>query len=626
MSETSEPTSDSPTMEMDLTNSFSNNKIDIGNNKRVFCDTRKDLFNNEDGSFSIKCNDCDFVNKVKNFVEFQNGQSKIKTLKCKKCNKQSVVKIYVDTTQKLLDNKFVTEVSYKIFSCANTVCKSIFRNCHSCNKQLIVKAIPQAIFLASETIVCNCKKVNTVYLHSDELNLRNSNKPGDKSRNVSMTSLSTSVPKKQCIQADPTSGVGASTSAFFTSNKFELLHNKENEALDTRSHSIASSNSAQSRSQSRKRTLADSGDIKAPKAKRQAARKKSPPSTRTKDTTTIKSGYVPPILINDSRYKFSNANDSKKIISDKLISDLSRILATHKARISRNEKSKNIIISVTDLDKRRFCIEEIKKLKPDLAFIAPKPRAEQIRTTKVIIRNMTHDHTQDEQLEEMERCIGIRPLSMKRITSDVQLCIFDGSFSYVELAEKMKKATESFFCAHKIKPERYTTKSDRILQCKNCLRFNHATSACHAQKRNPTTDIMNSHGEIITVCSNCRDVKPEQHTATQSKCPHFQREIKKQKTKREEALLREEEKHHNKQQQQQAPKQETPREHQSRPRERKMRDERKYASVTANNEQQEQSRQQNHGSSRKLSKQEFLEIFERCFMELRNAFLDCDWN
>ena len=85
---------------------------------------------------------------------------------------------------------------------------------------------------------------------------------------------------------------------------------------------------------------------------------------------------------------------------------------------------KNIIISVTNLDKRYLYIQEIKKLKLDLAFIAPKHWSEQIWTNKVIIQNMTHDHTHDEQLEELERCIGIRPLNIKRITKDVPTTIY----------------------------------------------------------------------------------------------------------------------------------------------------------------------------------------------------------
>lgn len=496
---------------------------------QVTCETVREISTNEDGTFTVQCNQCNHYNNIKNFLEWVNGQSKIKTMTCKKCTKTSVIKICTFVNHRQTNCKFIPDVYYKIYSCINTVVRSVFHNCVECKKQRNIKAIPQTEFTAQEEYVCNCLKINTVQIKPSELNL--------KTKKIAIQNQN-KVPRTNevVVKAIP------------THNRFEPLQNsskQEKKGLGTegrrvivpsRSHSASSvsDHSMRSRSQSLKRPHPYEGEgvSEAKKVTRRTGtlnRSPKGPVRNERNMPIRNSTHVPPILITDVRYKYKDNKDLKKVLSDQLVGDLTKLMDKHHGRIIRNERSKNILITLTDLEKRTKAIEDIKCFKPDLAFIAPKPKAEQIKTTKVIIRNMVHDYPVEEQKDEMEKCIGIRPLNIKKITSDVQLCIFSGDLSYNEIAERMKNATEAFYCAYKLRPERYKAASGRVLQCKNCYKFNHATSACHAPKREPTILIKNNQGESVRVCSNCKDVQPEQHSATQIKCPLFKKAIERQK-------------------------------------------------------------------------------------------------
>lgn len=515
--------SDSPTMETDL---LVNREI-VNLDHEVTCEIVREISTNEDGTFTVQCNQCNNKNYIKNFLEWTNGQSKIKTVKCKKCTKTSVIKICTFVNHRHTNSKFIPDIYYKIYSCANTVIRSVFHNCVECKKQRNIRAIPQTEVTAQEEYVCNCLKINTVQIKPTELNLKTKK---------CTTQKRTEAPK---ITKDV-------TNLILSQNPFELLqtnssdlNQEKNEIVTSRSHSAStvSDQPARSRSQSLKRPHPYEGEGVS-QAKKATRRKetihcslKGPVPIEPNRST--RSSHVPPILITDERYKYRNNKDTKKMLSDQLVRDLTKVMSKYHGRIARNERSKNILITLTDLEKRAKAIEDIKCLKPDLVFIAPKPKAEQIATTKVVIRNMGHDNPVEEQKDEMEKCIGIRPLNIKKITSDVQLCIFSGDFSYNEIAERMKNATEAFYCAYKLKPEKYQVSSDRVLQCKNCFKFNHATSACHAPKREPTIQIKNNQNESVRVCSNCKDVQPEQHIATQRKCPVFKKAIERQKNKSE---------------------------------------------------------------------------------------------
>lgn len=525
--------SESPIMETNLINNSEIRKLDF----QVTCETTKEIFTNEDGSFSTQCNNCNYRNNIKNFLDWTNGQSKIKIAKCKKCNHSSVIKICMFVKHNLTENKFIPDIHYKIYSCDNTVAKSITHTCAVCGKQRNIKAIPQTEFTAMEEYVCNCFSINQVQIKSNELNL----KP---KRKTPTHSIVENKEKERRTMKELSSALSLKFN-----NRFATLPVESHPSQDdidheplSRSQSETSlrAHSPRARSQSLKRSnpYDQTGGGKNKRATRRLTPKNSveneTPQMPAVEMESRMSKHVPPILITDPHYKFRDNKDPKKITSDQLVADLTKLLDKYHGTIRRNPRSKNIMITTNDYTSRSNIIEDIKQFKPDLVFIAPKPKGLQIKTTKVVIRNPTLDYDQEKQLDEMERCIGIRPINIKRITFDVQLCIFDGNFSFKEIAERMKNTREHFFHAPRLVPEKYKVSADRVLQCKNCFRFNHATSACHAPKKSPTTQIQNKQGINVKVCSNCLDVQPEQHTATQRKCPLFQKAMERQRKMTEE--------------------------------------------------------------------------------------------
>lgn len=186
---------------------------------------------------------------------------------------------------------------------------------------------------------------------------------------------------------------------------------------------------------------------------------------------------------------------------------------------------KQIHIKPRNGESRKKVIEALRALNEELRFVAPVPKAEQHRTTKVILRKNTYDEPLDVQLNEMERCIGIRPLNIKKIKDHLQLVIFDPSHSFEDLARVMRNTSDHFFGSPKMKPEPYKKDPKRVVQCKNCYLFNHSTTACHGRRCPETITTLNQENMEIDVCYACH--KPG-HGANQVKCERFQAEIKKQ--------------------------------------------------------------------------------------------------
>ncbi|CAG9130327.1 unnamed protein product [Plutella xylostella] len=229
----------------------------------------------------------------------------------------------------------------------------------------------------------------------------------------------------------------------------------------------------------------------------------------------------------------------KKHILDHYIQNTNRVLENlENVILVMASNRRTITIRAYTADIRKIIIEELKKLDDGLRFVARVPKAQQIHHTKVVLNTNTYDETNDSCLEEMERCIGVRPLKMKTIKGNLKLFIFDGAHSYDEVATLMKTTKHAFFGAFSMKPQEYRDDPKRVVQCKKCFLFTHATSACHGEKKDPTCTIQNEEGIDIEICTACK--KPG-HGANQAKCEKFQKAVDRQIAQHEEKIMKQKE-------------------------------------------------------------------------------------
>ncbi|KAG7301191.1 hypothetical protein JYU34_014039 [Plutella xylostella] len=160
-------------------------------------------------------------------------------------------------------------------------------------------------------------------------------------------------------------------------------------------------------------------------------------------------------------------------------------------------------------------------------IIAPKPKADRQMATKIVLKNDTYDESTDTIANEIEDCIGIKPLAIKPLgrAGKIHLLIFDGEYKSRELLANFKNAERKFFCAPTIKVEPYRENPKHIVQCKKCYAFDHSKQSCYGKQEEPQIVLTTAEGTTTKVCRNCKE---EDHGANNAKCPVFKNMIARQ--------------------------------------------------------------------------------------------------
>ncbi|KAG7310961.1 hypothetical protein JYU34_003809 [Plutella xylostella] len=500
---------------------------------------------------------------IKKFHEWQGIQTKIKQLNCKLCNKSSAVKCFLKISANISNGHLVnSENEINIYSCNINFCKINKKDCRKCNKQINVKYIPIIGLQNEEYVTCECGIVNKVISeYKEPKNLPTSTKllPGESDkisrrapRTTQILRLATSsiptnpaIPSARPRDAPPALPLHKETAGGTTATANVRDHNQLSQferamvgsAVTSRKSGISISNSFYSLSvEEEQKDKLEKEENNAPvtsispKPKKRKRGPVSPIATVTprQPSVTTPAIHIPDIII----------TDVKKINDPEFLNKIRKITSQHGARQVMASNRRTITIRAYTADIRKIIIEELKKLDDGLRFVARVPKAQQIHHTKVVLNTNTYDETNDSCLEEMERCIGVRPLKMKTIKGNLKLFIFDGAHSYDEVATLMKTTKHAFFGAFSMKPQEYRDDPKRVVQCKKCFLFTHATSACHGEKKDPTCTIQNEEGIDIEICTACK--KPG-HGANQAKCEKFQKAVDRQIAQHEEKIMKQKE-------------------------------------------------------------------------------------
>lgn len=513
-SETSEMDTDSTTL---INNKNSEYKLTIL--------SVSELSPGNEGQYIVVCWHCAKTNEIKKFHEWHGLQTKIKQLNCRFCNKRSVVKCFLKISANISNGHLVkSENKINLYSCNINFCKINKIDCRKCKGQINVKYMPIMELQSEEYVTCECGIVNKVISEYKEIpgTYHTISKPwlGESGRTTcrtplhaprvaNMTHSSTRARKQLSHATAPTraaaSPVVASQRPGITiSNSFSSLSIENNDKLEREEDN----------------TLATSTSPKPKKRKRSVVSPKATVAQRQPRVIT-QSIHIPDIII----------TDVKKINDPEFLKKIRKITTAHGARHAMAPNKRTITIRVYTADIRKTIIDELRKLDDGLCFVARVPKAQQTHHTKVVLNTNIYDETNEACLEEMERCIGVRPLKIRTIKGNLQLFIFDGAHSYDEIATLMKTSKHAYFGAFSMKPQEYKEDPRRVVQCKRCFLFTHATSACHGEKKHPTSTIQNEEGVEIEICIACK--KPG-HGANQAKCEKFQKAVDRQMVQHEE--------------------------------------------------------------------------------------------
>lgn len=550
------PPENSETSEMDTDSTI------VNNNKyseyKLTQLSVSELSPGNEGQYTVACWHCAKNNVIKKFHEWKGLQTKIKQLNCRHCNKRSAVKCFLKITANISNGHLVkSENKINIYSCNTNFCKINKIDCRKCNGQINVKYMPIMGLQSEEYVTCDCGIVNKViseYKETPKIH-HTSAKPsvgesGHTSRRTPRRAFSvaqaTHLPSSESAVTlrmhSACAGHKETATAFARARNqlspaTEPVHIASNPIFASQRPGVTTSNSFSSLSieNEHDNNQEREGDntiytTTSPKPKKRKRGVGSPNATVTPHHPRVitQPNHIPDIII----------TDVKKINDPELLKRIRKITTEHGARHAMAPNKRTITIRVYTEDIRKTIIDELRNLDDGLRFIARVPKAQQTHHTKVVLNTNIYDETNEACLEEMERCIGVRPLKMTTIKGNLHLFIFDGAHSYDEIATLMKSTKHAYFGAFSMKPQQYKDDPRRVVQCKSCFLFTHATSACHGEKKQPTSTIQNEEGVEIEICTACK--KPG-HGANQAKCEKFQKAVKRQIVQHEEKVRKQRE-------------------------------------------------------------------------------------
>lgn len=542
-----EPPQNSKTSEMDTDSAI---KVNNRKNSNYKLSSVCELSPDNEGQYSVACWHCSKINIIKKFHEWHGLQTKLKQLNCRFCNKRSAVKCFLKISPNISNGHLVNSINeINVYSCNINVCKINKIDCRKCEKQINVKYMPIMGLQNEEMVTCECGTVNKLvseYKETSKIQQTSAKPSQDGSRHT--TRRTPRHPFSGTIITTRTLGNETATAArtpidilpTHGDEKVTISSNLRAHSMATSSHetvyvraaSLASQQPPEITTCNRFSLLPNEEEHKdesereddnafvtftTPKPKKRKRDAVTPDATVTQrqPRRITQSTHIPDIII----------TDVKKINDPEYLKKIRKISTEHGARHVMAPNKRNITIRVYNGEIRTKIIEELEKLDGTLRFVARVPKAQQTHQTKVVLNSNIYDETNEACLEEMERCIGVRPIKMRTIKGNLHLFIFDGAHPYEEIATLMKTTKHAYFGALSMKPQQYKYDPRRVIQCKRCFLFTHATSACHGERKNPTLTTQNEEGEDIEICTACK--KPG-HGATQFKCVKFQKAVERQ--------------------------------------------------------------------------------------------------
>ena len=553
------PPKNNATSEMDTDSAIVNNK----KNSDFKLISVSELSPDNEGQYAVVCWYCEKTNVIQKFHEWQGLQTKIKQLTCKLCNKRSAVKCFIKTSVNISNGHLVNSANeINIYSCNINFCKINKIDCFKCKGQLNVKYMPIIGLESEENVTCECGTVNKVVSKHREVSRNQSTRvepllcgPRRSARQTqchafdsaivatapsavtaqTKINVATAAARTRSInpaqrarmtgsvlpRADSATQADHATAQARTASP--TLVSQRQSVITTSNRFFSLSTEEEHKNQSEREKDHDHATFTSPKLKKRkrSAVTPNPTVTQREPRVTTSSSHIPDIVI----------TDVKKINDPEYLSKIRKIITAHGARHAMASNKRTITVRVYTADMRKIIIEEFRKLDDGLRFVARVPKAQQTHQTKVVLITNIYDETNEACLEEMERCIGVRPIKMTTIKGNLQLFIFDGAHSYDEIATLMKTTKHAYFGAFSMKPQKYKNDPKRVVQCKKCFLFTHATSACHGEKKPSTSTIKNEEGIEIEICIACK--KPG-HGANQAKCEKFQKAVERQLTQYEE--------------------------------------------------------------------------------------------
>lgn len=493
----------------------------------------------------IKCYHCDATNEIKEFFDWIDNQTKIKTLQCKQCSKRTCVKVFVHAVMiKNEHGHLSSETKYFIYTAADSKtrqgrgppCRG-----QNCNQPTYTKVIDQDRFLNKEIITCqHCGIINEITATSPSLRdapkakivgewLTKNRLEQIRQEKISENAAKfdrTHNPKRtrwqnKQIQKQQT------TTPIETSNIFSGLLTEDDGTspdppISTQIEELDECASTTSTNSKRKAPASPELITNSAKRSRDNLESKIPPMTSSNPDVNVltrpqgnnkRVKRLPPVICTNETW-LDSASTFKEI---------SKLAQKHNCDLKFDRNSGRLLFTPKTVENRDALIEELSK-KPDFEYHTYGTKLERRPAKKVIAKGViSTGYVEQEIIEDIETRYGLKPERAVPLKNAAMILIFNGDCDMRDI-----KSISTILC-QKVKIEKYKVKLTAVTQCKRCLQFGHVQAHCGKKPRSETETEKDSDGNIIVICSNCHEPG---HTARQAKCPQFKEEIQKQRERR----------------------------------------------------------------------------------------------
>lgn len=484
----------------------------------------------------VQCWECECTFKIEPLWGI--NQMNTRRIQCKVCKKFFLIKAALKAEPKYDNGLLEIESLVSIYTAGEATGVKNIRPCIDCKIKKEITTLPIESFTSEEWFICKCGKNQCAFIEyvtqSELLPLavrksRKKNKRGSQtSRNTeTSTDRNTYVTNGATHLAPPTAVVRDSQRVYKPTTK-EGDYIESQTTLGT-SHTVGTV-----------QTTLDAW--KTPRPVR------PPPTaagfklqTTTCDTTQVKEVANQMVTRGAKRQRTCASNNAAPaqrnthipniIIRDENAIKNQETLKKIRESVAKNCSTLNIMkgqikINPTNATARVNLLTTLETC-GITRIIAPKPKADRQMATKIVLKNDTYDESTDTIANEIEDCIGIKPLAIKPLgrAGKIHLLIFDGEYKSRELLANFKNAERKFFCAPTIKVEPYRENPKHIVQCKKCYAFDHSKQSCYGKQEEPQIVLTTAEGTTTKVCRNCKE---EDHGANNAKCPVFKNMIARQ--------------------------------------------------------------------------------------------------
>lgn len=497
----------------------------------------------------VKCYYCDTDNKIKNFYDWLDNQTKIKVLSCEKCGKKSCVKIFANTSvsREKNTNQLITVTKYYTFCVPeNKTRQGRGPECtgRDCKQPTYTRVIDQDRFINKEIISCKfCGTVNEISATSPSL--RDSPKIRRVGEWITVShheKMRREKEKSNIEKFNNTHNPKPKNIQVTTQNRFDGLINHTdpdmmvecNDEETENCEAMEQTSIATSVSGSRKRAI--SPDL-------------NTSSKRGKDNThDLPASQQPQQFKNNNKTSCDlqkNQNKSKQLQNNKqpqqkklpkivcthegwvestyMFKNITEIARTHNCELKTDKRSGKLFFTPRQLENRKNLIEDLKN-RPDFEFHTHGTKLERRPSKKVVAKGViTSGHNEEEIIHDIKERYGMTPERAVPLRNSALVLVFSGETDMRDI----KNITTILY--QRVKIEKYRIKPTAVTQCKNCLEFGHVQAHCGRKKVCEIETEVDEDGKTKETCSKCHQPG---HSARQARCPLFQEEIKKQRERR----------------------------------------------------------------------------------------------